>query len=515
MARGSEKLTSKSRIAILYAGIALILVIVHTGTTPIIALSSEQLPRPAGYGERVSIGGWIYVPAVSDHRGALVNLSITLSWPGKGVINVSSEGEVSGSTAYSISAAIWTSAILLGVNPLTFNANVTIHAGGTVSGPSASLATATLTMALLSSSYIPTRFKHFVITGAIVPQGFAGPIGGVNEKCEASMKSNLTFILPVANEVELSPSCRASNTSEHRIFTVGTIFESYSLITSLRLLEGIKAPNTTYPRVMQRILAQSAESMIRKSNLTLIKINKIISNKKNYINISNIINSIESNIRLSKSLINKYPYSAASLAFTALAQSLGLYYALLLNEGKLNDEKLIKSIKDNLTKMKEYITKAEKNIRCLEKLEILSVAAARISDSLWNLETYRELRKEGASILDLGYTLGLAEARIYSVKSWIEIFKRIPCLTPIRSGLRDYIRLVRYFSIVNGNYTVSVLEEVGLNNTASILRDLIARADTAFNSNDTVLALGYYREVLSLSTDMIFSKLILSQYNTA
>jgi predicted S18 family serine protease len=491
--------------------IALIILVILATANPLSVLASVEDTSKTRF-ERV-IGGWIYVPAVSDHKGVLVNLSILILWPGKGLVNVSSEGSVSASTVYSLSAALWTSALLLGINPLSFNARVEIHTGGTVSGPSASLAAATLAMTLLSSYYNSGTTK-FVITGAIVPQGFAGPIGGVNEKCYAAIKNNLNFIIPVANEVELTSFCRDSNTSSHRIYAVSNLFEAYSLVTNITLFDGLVKPNTTYPKAMSEVLIASTHSMLEKTSNILYKINKLTS-KNNYFNISNLINNIERNVNLSIKLIEEHPYSAASLAFTALSQSLGLYYSILLNEGKLNDKDIILNIKSNLTNLKNLIDIYEKNISCLEKMELLSVAAARISDSLWNLENYEELKKSKLySVTDLGYTLGLAEARLYSIESWIQAFKRIPCHTPLQRNFYDYIKIIKYFSDINGNYTASVLEEVGLNKTASLLRDLIKRADNAFAKNDTALALGYYREVLSLSTELMFSKLILSHYNT-
>jgi predicted S18 family serine protease len=490
--------------------IVLVALLILAATAPL-PVTASNMDKTGAQTKRV-LSGWVYVPAVSGHKGVLVNLSMLILWPGRGSVNVSSEGTVSASTAYSISAAIWTSALLLGINPLSFDARVKIHTGGMVSGPSASLAAATLAMVLLSS-YYSSRTHEFVITGAIIPQGFAGPIGGVNEKCDAAMKNNLSFILPAANEVELTSSCRKSNSSNYRIFSVGSLFGAYSLVTDLNTLNGLSMPNGSYPKAMSEVLAKSTLSMLNKTNEILEKINKM-TNKKTYINILSIINDIKRNINLSKKVVEEYPYSAASLAFTALSQSLGLYYSILLNEGKLNDEKIISNIKLNLTNLKKYINIYEKNVSCLEKMELLSVAAARISDSLWNLENYEKLRKSKVySLTDLGYTLGLAEARLYSIESWLQAFKKAPCHTPMPSSFYNYIKIVKYFSDINGNYTASVLEEVGLNETASLLRDLMERADRAFARNDTALALGYYRELLSLSTELMFSKLILSQYN--
>jgi len=495
--------------------VALIVLLILATTASLQTMAFNADSASGARAERV-IEGWVYVPAVSDHGGVLVNLSMQILWPGRGLINVSSEGSVSPSTAYSISAAIWTSALLLGINPLSFDARVEIHTGGTVSGPSASLAVATLAMTLLSSRY-NSRTHNFVITGSIVPQGFAGPIGGVNEKCEAAVENNLGFIMPVANGVELSPTCREANTSSNKILAVSDLFEAYSLISNLTILNSLTMPNTSYSKAMSEVMTASALSMLAKADEVLGRINQTVnkmSSENNYINISSLIKEIKRNINLSKTIIKEYPYSAASLALTALSQSLGLYYSILLNEGMLNDTNIISDIKTNLTRLKEFITYYGENVSCLEKMELLSVAAARISDSLWNLENYENLKESKMySVTDLGYTLGLAEARLYSVESWIQAFKNEPCRTPLQDNFNDYIKIIKYFSDINANYTASVLEEVGLNGTASLLRDLMKRADEAFAGNDLALALGYYRELLSLSTELMFSNLILDQYN--
>ncbi len=487
-------------IAIALAAFTLLALLLPNAQASTYQAKQDTMMRPG----HVVVGAWIYVPAVSGSKGELVNLSVTLEWPGNGSIIVDSKGIVGASTKYSIATAIWTAALLAGSNPEYFNAYIDIHATGEISGPSASLAAATLVLSMLTPFSNTSLMGNYVITGAIVPQGFAGPVGGVSIKCRAAMSRNLSFVLPISNVKDLDSHCLRLNSSRTRILGVASIFDAAHEVAGTPTPR-ITSVNVTYPAYLSSAFRHAALYMI---NLTE-RLTRELSSQNTSSLIEHDIAKIYSLLNESKKTLYSAPYSSASYAFTALADAYTLFYKRMLAENKLDLHNELDIINNILNNLKIKINNLESNIRCLEKLEILSVAAARLSDSIFNLEVLNETLKDNIyNYTYLAYFLGMSRARIYSIKSWLYAFNNTQCQTPLPVDLKAYLGMISYFVMLNANYTISVLKELNLTSSANLLLQLVKRAVNAWREGDLILAFGYYREILSQCTSIMFTDLI-------
>ncbi|MEB2836561.1 MAG: hypothetical protein GSR80_001731 [Desulfurococcales archaeon] len=492
---------NRKPIAIAIAVFTLLALLLPVAYANVYQAKQDTVARHSG---RVLVGAWIYVPAVSGSKGELVNLSVTLEWPGNGSIVVESEGIVGASTKYSIATAIWTAALLAGSNPEYFNAYIDIHATGEISGPSASLAAATLVLSMLTPFSNTSLMHHYVVTGAIVPQGFAGPVGGVSIKCRAAISKNLSFVLPVSNVGDLDPHCLRLNSSRTRILGVASIFDT------ARVVAGVPAPrmqsvNTTYPAYLSSAFRHAALYMI---NLTE-RLTGELSSKNTSSLVKYDMAKIYDLLNESEKTLRSAPYSSASYAFTALADAYALLYRQMLVENKLNLRSELENINNILNNLKIKINNLKSNIKCFERLETLSVAAARLSDSIFNLEVLNEtLKSKVYNYTDLAYFLGMSRARIYSIESWLYAFNNTQCQTPLPANLISYLSMVSHFVMLNANYTISVLRELNMTSSADLLSQLAKRASKAWGEGDWILAFGYYREILSQCTSIMFTDLI-------
>lgn len=448
------------------------------------------------------------VPAVSGKSGELINVTLTIAWPGSGVYRIFAGGSVGNSTYYSVESAIWTASLFLGIDPRDYDVNVTFYTPTSISGPSASLAIAALFYAALTPTANLSLIKNRVITGAVIPQGYAGPVGGIGEKCKAALARNLTFIAPLANAQDVPSSCRDWDVElvTSILDVVSAAKTSSSLSVNLSQLAGTY--QTTMANVMRQasiLMSKEAWSIINETTPFLINGNH------SYIDqASDLINQATDLLEEANATLSEKPYSSASYSFTALQRALTAKYLVLIIKGRLGINEEISQIEASLASMQKRISNKEKGVMCMEKLEILSVAASRVSDAFYRLEVVKKLRSSGQLIdpFTLASELAGAKARIESIKSWMDVFNSIKCVSPLPRNISAGIRTVHLYANIIYNYTVSVLREAGGEEFIQPLASLAERANSAYASGDYVLALGYYRDLLSKCTYILFDSLI-------
>ena len=493
---------SRSDISLLALVLVAMLLVASLHVSP-----AQASSRPQEYARLITAS--TLVPAVSGKSGELINVTLTIAWPGSGVYRIFAGGSVGNSTYYSVEAAIWTSSLFLGLDPRDYDVNVTFYTPSSISGPSASLAIAALFYAALTPTANISLIKNHVITGAVIPQGYAGPVGGIGEKCEAALARNLTFIAPLANAQDVPSKCR-----DRDVELVTSILDVVSATTGAPqpLLINVTQLAGTYQSSMANVMRQASILMSEEAwNIINETIPLLMGENQSYAaQASDLIDQAMELLEEANATLNEKPYSSASYSFTALQRALTAKYLILIAKGELSIDEEISRIEASLASMQKRISDKEKSGMCMEKLEILSVAASRVSDAFYRLEVVRKLRASGQLIdpFTLASELAGAKARIESIKSWIDVFNSIRCVSPLPRNVGSGIRTVHLYANIIYNYTVSVLREAGGEEFIQPLASLAERANTAYANGDYVLALGYYRDLLSKCTYILFDSLI-------
>ena len=146
----------------------------------------------------------VIVPAVEEtpqgFRGVTSTLTVSVGWPGKGNIYISTSPLAGLDTQSSGRLAILVASLYAGVDYRSFDFFIKYNTSSTmISGPSASAATAIAVFAALKGYTIP---KNFSMTGMIGPDGSINPVGGVAEKLEAvAAKGVKIFVIPLGERI--------------------------------------------------------------------------------------------------------------------------------------------------------------------------------------------------------------------------------------------------------------------------------------------------------------------------
>jgi predicted S18 family serine protease len=489
-----------NNIHIWYLLILLMLILSPITSSIPVAASSPDSPR-AEWSKTLSA----YVPAVSEKSGELIKLYVSIKYPGSGHIFVQAGGSVGNSTYYSVKAAIWTAALLLGLDPRIYDINVTFNTNSAVSGPSASLAVASLFYIALNPLANASTLKFYTITGAVIPQGYAGPVGGIKEKCLAANSLNLTFIAPLANREEIPAQCR-------KVSLATSILDVAHIVSGAPLPLNIRV-NISYPEGMAAAMRNASASMVTEARRIIADLEGILEKPNTTYREEELqlLREVDNLISLANETRDNKPYTSASYAFTALQKALTLFYLAKISRGELSLDNEIEKLQSLLDDVQANISSFSGNATwCLERFEILSVAAARVSDAYYHLELIKSLHR-GGNIMDpvaLASELAGARARISSINSWLQVLRELKCNTPIPVGLVNISSTVRTYSSIIYNYTTSVLKEAGGNDMIPILKYLYSKAEDAFKAGNIALALGYYRDLLAKCTFFLFDSLL-------
>ncbi len=139
----------------------------------------------------------VHINALAVLQGAYtgvatpVYLNVT---KGTGIVSVhAGNATVAQDTVQSINYAVDYAASYLGADKNAYNYNFTIVSGGSnISGPSAGLPFALLSIAALKHEQLP---GGFVATGTVTQNGTVGEIGGISDKARAAAKAGARFLI--------------------------------------------------------------------------------------------------------------------------------------------------------------------------------------------------------------------------------------------------------------------------------------------------------------------------------
>jgi predicted S18 family serine protease len=455
--------------------------------------------------EKVTITGWVMVPAVeSSDKGVLINITVTITIPGRGVIEVVGErgaGTVGETTRTSMVMAVKTGSLYAGYYWGSLDATIRIGTREEVEGPSGGFAIALLTYLMLIT-HSNVGIKGFAVTGAISPDGLAAKVGGVSEKCNVAQESGYTLILPLANVNNVGPQCRS-------MIPVG------GLLSGLRSVKGapevsIKA-SYPLPGEYNRSMRETAQRYIGEAE-------KLLRNLRGA-RTPWTLEWVEGNITRARDLVDEHPYAAASLAFVAYVVALQSHYYVQL------EERGVRWAREEISRLKSEVERLKGELDSKPRsgsvyyLEFLATAYSRLADANSTLYSAESLIAKGRyTPADVARDLGFAVARLDTVRTWVSIAERLREEKPvIREDLAktialifgDYVRssveyaseLVKYMIKA---YNIPEEEAVYLNTYLDVVRGLLERADREASKGNYLAAVGFYREALSKSLSRIF-----------
>ena len=437
----------------------------------------------------------IYVPAVSDDKGELIKVEVKIVYPGHGLVNVKSGGSVGASTVYSVRMAVLAASLFLGVDWSSVDVDVTFATLTGLKGPSASFALALAVYALLSPLTPPGNLTRYVVTGAVSPEGLSSRVGGVQAKCKAAVDEGFVFVAPLSNEADVA-GC-----DEDNVILVTGLLDASSSILGYRVY--IPPAPLYYPENYADLMKSEAEKMASYASGNLSE--ALSADLIDYVT----ANAIRARIEEALDLADDKPYSAASLAFTALSQTLSaIAEARASREGRGYVESLIAKAEAGL---REIQASLPKNATTWPEAELLSVAYTRAADAEASIARARALLDKG-DVKGAASEAAYALARLETVKTWGRAAGLLAGMGPLVGPGQLSLLASRLDSFVGTaiNYTNAVLrlleEEGGASygDARALLSRLYSEARAYLEKDEPLTAIGYYREALGLSSYWLF-----------
>jgi len=466
----------------------------------VLALVLASLAAPAlaqAPGETV-LKASFYLAAVDEEgeKGALIPAELTIVLPGNGTIIVSSGGGVDQVTRTSMEMAVKLAALLAGVDWRSADFRVYIDSQAPVGGPSGSAMVALVAYTLLAGSPRVNFTERVVVTGAVSPEGLVASVGGVDLKCEAARSNNMTLYYPLVNiTAALMDACGWNTTYTGVLNLTGKVYGSPPLDVALNVFPLPREFNATMKAAAVRMAEEAARLLAKALEAGAAPEEAAV---------------VQRGINASLGLADSHPYAAASLAFTALLNATRLYYLAVGDPQFLDQE--AQRIAEALAALEENLTALEPE-GSIYYVEFAATAYTRLAAAKSSLEAYRRYADAGLTARAIG-ELAHASARISSIREWIVSAEASKNLTPrvseydtlrLAQAMRDYVHtaaayaesIARYF-VENYGRSEDLLVYI------DVINGLVAQADSYMAENNTIAAIGFYREALSRSLNMLF-----------
>ncbi len=425
------------------------------------------------------------VAVVGDDQGEIVPATVTVT---PGGFNV--ELKANGNTGRVLNASTWMAvavgSLYAGVDWNTISVTITLETNGDVEGPSGSVAIALATyLALTRGNY---SLSDYAITGAIGPGGSSTRVGGVDIKCKTAMTEGLTLVYPLANITpKLAEQCNG--------VPVATILDAAWAVSGLppgTLDFKIPVPGE-FNETMRQVAYNLSEQAIRVSRETLGYVPDIV----------------QAYVNESMSLVDSYPYAAASRGYAALLAAYTEYYQ---SRQDLDVQGEAARIRGVLAGLQDKLDGMDWN-GSIFYIEFLATAYTRLAEAEATLEELAAIASPNP--VTAARMLAQAEARAETVKSWIATAERLRDVGPLVSQAELEAMISRFgqFTRMAAEYSNSMLDymiqvynvpEEDIKPIIDSLNWLLSEAERYAAEGNSVAALGFYRQALSRSL-MLFS----------
>ncbi len=470
--------------------------------TLVLAILASQAAQALALENQIVLTGWVMIPAVEGRgEGSLINVTITLTYPGSGKVEIKTligEGGVGSTTKASMTMAVKTGSLLAGVDWRLLDANIMINVRDNVEGPSGGFAVSLLTYLLLVYQR-NIGVKDYTITGAISPEGLSSKVGGIDTKCRLAQRGGYTLVLPAGNVEDLTPDCA------NRVAVAG-------IVEALKVVKGMPRlyANITYE------LPEGFKSTMREATLHFLEEASRIRNKvpKGYempgvpaVNVSLVLSLVEAN-----------PYASASMAFTAYVGAVqSQYYYMVEKQGLTWAVKEAGRLEEELGKIKNMLDSMERR-GSVYYIEFLATAYTRLADANASLTIAKGEALRGGSVEETASYLGLASARLESIRYWVKTAEAVKWEKPIIDerdvekaaiAFGDYVKISASYADVLIDYVINAYRPPNsavLRSQLNTVKDIVRAAGKEESKGNYVAALGFYREAFSRSLYWLFMR---------
>ncbi|MGC9210002.1 MAG: S16 family serine protease [Acidilobus sp.] len=470
---------------------------------------------------------WVLLPAVYGNSGVVINVTVTLTYPGSGQVSVTdNSGQVGGSTLYSMEMAYMVAMVYAGLNWENYNLQVHINATGKIEGPSGSFGVMLATFAL-ATGLSDNALHRYAITGAVSPSGLSGPIGGLTYKCEAAASQGLGIVYPVGNQLTALEACNDTDKVPVAglLEALGRVFGTYPFSSNV----SVKAPQV-FNKVMVNVTSyfvNYTEEVLHEASSALRELSPSASSV--LAEVQQFVNDSEADLGLAERYVESLPYAAASLAFTAYVNALAANYtlwALRVLEGGGSASSFLEGQATSIySQALSMMSSAESYVNRSSTLtfdELMATAFARLADALYYASYAGSIAGQvnSSSLYLPAYYLAMAKARILSAIGWLmeanASLLEGPNLTS--SLITSTATAVGQFTDVGIKYAdsliayyVNQLESMGDYSDAAILQAmesdlnfLVSEGDKLLSQGQYLAAIGVYEDALTNALNIIF-----------
>lgn len=378
----------------------------------IVALSIVISPSMAFDVER-SIKA-VAVTSGENPEGVVINITVSIS-PGTGRVYVSTTPFTEIDMQGSAQLSALTACDLLGIDFTKYNFFYTIEADAPiVGGPSAG---AVMTIATISALKNLSLNEEVYMSGMIYPDGFIGPVGGLNYKLEAVAKNGgKIFLIPHGQSVVLVPekvvrkvgmiNIISTNYREVDLVDYGrqlgvAVFEVATINDALKYFTGyeIKKKEASFRISEYSGILKTLADKMRES------IGELESYKTQ--EVENILNKAEDDYN-----VGNY-YSATSKLFNAkILMRYEMYKKKLISAQQFDEE--VERVREEIIQLSNYLKNQPVGVN---SIQIIAAAQERVAEAEKSLESAVNSKSYSEALQNLAY----AKERLESAKVWLSI----------------------------------------------------------------------------------------------
>jgi len=446
----------------------------------------------------------VLVPAITRTEegleGVVSNLTVTVEYPGRGDVYVSTMPLTQIDMQASARTAAIVASTLLGYNPLSLDFYVSMESPAIiVGGPSAGAAMTVAMMAALGEFQIN---RSVMLTGMINPDGTIGPVGGIKEKLEASAKVGAkVFLVPIGQTIVYEQKIVYKKVGPFVFQTVEKVpvdIVDYGKKLGVKVVEVsnivdvakyVLGANIQYINLSAKepILSDSVEQALKKQisyfKNEFEKIKGTLSNIPE--ELIDIVDEAEKLMSEAEELEEQgLTYSAASKAFQAVYTI--DYAKLLLNyrdNGDVALEEAFEEANSTLGTVKTVLQKV--------KPEKLSDIGVLIASHYRLLLAQKFLRKAGelysqGNVKDTLFSIVYAKWRAITAKLWLNALGLGEKQSVPEEAIEKYSQTIAYEASSVVAYATSLLEDLGVSSDPilnSALEDLADSRDAIEKGN--------------------------------